>query len=67
MDDEVSGIATTCDVSTTVPNTAVLSFLFLFLLLSFSIYDLTNGSLPRVWIPNLYFLLNESDFMRKSG
>lgn len=31
MDDEVSGIATTCDVSTTVPNTAVLSFLFLLL------------------------------------
>lgn len=58
-------IATTCDVSTTVPNTAVLSFLFL--LLFFSIYDLTNGSLPRVWIPNLYFFLNESDFMRKSG
>lgn len=65
MDDEVSGIATTCDVSTTVPNTAVLSVLFL--LLSCSIYDLTNGSLPRVWIPNLYFFLNESDFMRKSG
>lgn len=53
MDDELSGIATTCDVSATVPNTAVLSFLFL--LLSCSIYDLTNGSLPRVWIPNLYF------------
>lgn len=67
MDDEVSGIATTCDVSTTVPNTAVLSFLSLSLLLFFSIYDLTNGSPPRVWIPNLYFFLNESDFMRKSG
>lgn len=31
MDDEVSGIATTCDVSATVPNTAVLSFLSLLL------------------------------------
>lgn len=31
MDDEVSGIATTCDVSTAVPNTAVLSVLFLLL------------------------------------
>lgn len=31
MDDEVSGIATTCDVSTTVPTTVVLSVLFLLL------------------------------------
>lgn len=61
MDDEVSGIATTCDVSTIVPNTAVLSVLFL--LLSCSIYDLTNGSLPRVWIPNLYFFFSTNQIL----